>query len=64
MAHEADVAGKPAEADEAKANKTNKAEANEADAKADETNKAIVANEIEANVIGKIIAANKANVID
>ncbi len=64
MADKADVAGKPAKADKAKANEANKAEANEVDAEANETNEAIVADEIKANVIGKIIAADEANVID
>jgi hypothetical protein len=58
------VAGKPAEADEAEADEANKSEANEADAEANETGGAIVADEIKANVIDKIVAANEAILID
>ena len=56
-ANEAEVTNKPAEADEAEAYEANNAKANEADM-------ANVSNEFEANVIGKIIAADEANVID
>ena len=63
-AGKADVANKAGNADEAKANEANEAKANEAGAKADEAIEAIVTNEIEANVIGEIIAANKKMGID
>jgi len=62
-ADEADVAGKPAKAEEAEAKKANKTKAEEANAEAYVADEAIVANEIEANVIGKIIAADEAIVI-
>ena len=61
---EADVAGEPTETDKAEANKANEAKANEADAKANETGGAIVADEIKANVIDKIVAADEAIVFD
>ena len=51
------MAGKPAEAVEAEAYKAN-------DAKADEADEAIVADEIKANVIDKIAAADKVFVMD
>jgi hypothetical protein len=54
VAEEAIEVNKPNKAEEAKANETNKAKANEVD-------NAIVTNEIEANVINKIVAADKAN---
>ena len=62
-ADKAEVTDKPTNADEAEAYKANNAEADEADAKEDEANKAIVSDEIEANVIGKIVAADTAIVI-
>ena len=58
------MAGKPAEADKAEADEANKSEANEADAEANETGGAIVADEIKANVIDKIVAADEAILID
>ena len=63
-ANKADVTGKPAEAEEAEADEANKAEAYEADAEANETGGAIVADEIKANVIDKIVAADEAILID
>jgi len=64
MADEAKVANKLAEADEADAYEANNAEADEADAEVNEANETIVSDEIETNVIGEIVAANKAIVID
>jgi hypothetical protein len=58
------VADKPTEAEEAEADKANNAETDEANTEADVADEAIMAYEIEANVIGKIIAADKAIVID
>ncbi len=58
------MAGKPAEANEAETDEANKAKADEADAEANETGGAIVANEIKAYVIGKIVAADEAILID
>jgi len=63
-ANEADVVDKPARAEVAEeADEANEAEADEDNAEADVADEAIVANEIDANVIGEIIAADKANVI-
>ena len=59
-ASKTDVAGKPTKADEAEADKANEAEAGKADAKANETGGAIVADSIKANVINKIVAADEA----
>ena len=63
-ANKDDVANKASNAEEAKANEANEAKANEADSKANKAVETIVTKEIEANVIGKIIAADKAIVID
>ena len=57
MANEADVADKLTEAVEVEAYKAN-------DAEADEANMAIMANEIEDNVIDEIAAADKVIVIN
>jgi hypothetical protein len=58
------VANKPAKPDEAEAYEANNVKADEADAKVDEANKAIVSDEIEASVIGKFVEAGEAIVID
>ena len=63
-ADKAEVADKPAKADEAESYEANDAKADEADNKVDEADKAIVSDEIKASVIGKIVAANEAIVID